>query len=192
MGTPKRMHEVVNVCLETFMEKGLAHTSTRDLCNALNLNSGGIFWYFKTKDEAIIACAEEAAIRIEKDLFGIAFEDLRNPEKLARDLHDRALAMRPLMDFFVSVCTTRRYEEALKEPLDRLSERYKYYCNHFAECLSCTSEEVAPYVYIAINTMLSFMVFGNEDFNAPQLDLVYEAIHHLLKKQINKTEGGKY
>ncbi len=143
-----RKQEVINVCLETFMKKGLAHTPTKDLCAALNMNTGGVFYYFKTKDEIVIACAEEAALRIEKDLIGVALNDIEAPEKMVRELKERSDAMRPLMKFFVSVCSSFKYEDTLQPTLDKLTQRYNQYAEKFAEVLCCKTEEVAPYVYI--------------------------------------------
>ncbi len=190
MSPNKRKQEIINKCLETFMKKGLAHTSTKNLCDALNLNSGGVFYYFNTRDEIIIACAEEAKKRIEKELFGIAISDIENPEKLAKDLHDRAVTMRPLMKFFVSVCATPKYEDTVYPLLDKLGLRYKYYVNQFAIKLECTPEEVAPYVYIVINTMFSYMLFGKENFVAPQLELVYGKLVAILEKKNEKEQKG--
>ncbi len=186
MSPSDRKKEVVDVCLETFMVKGLSHTSTKDLCDALNLNSGGVFWYFKTKDEIVIACAEEAAIRIENDLVGAALKDIDNPEKLAKDLHDRSIKMRPLMKFFVSVCSSSKYEEAIQPALDNLSERYKHYIKKFAEKVCCSEDEIAPYVYIVINTLLSYMLFGKKSFTAPQLEMSYNALLDFLNRRDNK------
>ncbi len=168
------------------MTKGLAQTSTKNLCDALNLNSGGVFYYFKTRDEIVIACAEEAKKRIETDLFGIAISDIDYPEKLAIDLHDRAVAMSPLMKFFVTVCSTPKYDEAVSPLLDKLGIRYKSYVDLFAEKLECTTDEVAPYVYIVINTMLSYMLFGKDNFVAPQLELVYGKLLSMLYKRSQK------
>ncbi len=182
MGTPERKKEIIDVCLQTFMKNGLAHTSTKMLCKALNMHTGGIFYYFSTKDEIVIACAEEAKERIERDLFGIAINDLEQPEKLAKDLYERAVAMRPLMKFFVSVCSTSKYDQAIQPSLDKLSVRYKNYTEQFAEKLHSTPEAVAPYVYIVINTMLSFMLFGKTNFVAPQLELVYGVLTQILEK----------
>ncbi len=186
MGQYERKQEIIDGCLSTFMKKGLVHTTSKNLNDGLRLNSGGIFYYFKTRDEIVIACAEEAKRRIEDDLFGIALGDLETPEKLANDLHERAVAMRPLMKFFVSVCASPRYEEAVHPLLDKLGDRYKLYVDQFAEKLKCTPEEVAPYVYIVINTMLSYMLFGKENFVAPQLQLVYGKLVAILEK--NKQE----
>ncbi len=183
MSPNKRKKHVIDVCLNTFVQKGLSHTSTRDLCEALNLNTGGIFWYFKTKDEIIIACAEEARHRIQNNLFCIAISDIETPYKLARDLHEKAIAMRPMMKFFISVCSLEKYNDALQNTLDTLGDGYKYYIDKIAERLCCKYEDVAPYVYIVINTMMSFMIFGRQDFQAPQLDLVMKELQMRLAKR---------
>ncbi len=183
---PARKQEVINVCLETFMKKGLAHTSTRDLSAALDLNNGGVFYYFKTKDEIIIACAEEASIRIENDLIGVALKDIENPKKMIEDLIARANAMRPLMKFFVSVSACPQYAEALQPTFDALTKRYDHYAEKFSQVLKCEPKEVAPYVYTGINTMLSYMLFGQERFSAPQLELIYNALVGFLEKRDRK------
>ncbi len=191
---PARKQEVINVCLETFMKKGLAHTSTRDLSAALGMNNGAVFYYFKTKDDIVIACAEEASLRIERDLIGVAIKDIENPHKMMEDLRIRADAMRPLMQFFVSVCACPQYTETLQPTFDALTKRYDHYAEKFAEVLRCEQKEVAPYVYSGINTMLSYMLFGQVRFSAPQLDLIYNALIGFLEKrdqrQTDKTDGG--
>lgn len=57
---------MIGICLDCFVEKGLTVTTTTDLCNANNLQNGGIYYYFDTKEEMVLACAEEAISRIEQ------------------------------------------------------------------------------------------------------------------------------
>ncbi len=182
MGALSKRKEIINVCLETFMEKGL-NTPTKELCKALNMQTGGIFYYFATKDEIILACAEEAKARIERDLFGIALHDLYDPDKLAHTLYESAVKMRPLMKFFVCVCSTSKYDDAVQKLLENLSKRYEFYIGQFAKKLSCKPEEVAPHVYTVINTMLSYMIFGKSNFVAPQLDTVYKVLKKILEEK---------
>ena len=59
-----RTKEIIGVCLECFIEKGLTVTTTKDLCDANGLQNGGIYYYFTTKEEMVLACAEEAIHRI--------------------------------------------------------------------------------------------------------------------------------
>ncbi len=185
MASLDRRKEIIDVCLKTFMEQGLSNTPTKDLCKALNMQTGGIFYHFETKDEIILACVEEARCRIEKDLFGTALKDIYYPEKLVKDLHDRAVKMRPLMKFFVSVCSDPRFEELIQPSLTNLSVRYKYYIIQFAEKLDCKPDDVAPYVYTVINTMLSYMLFGKKSFVAPQLTMVYNVLKSMLERRNN-------
>ncbi len=184
MNPPERKKEIIDVCLKVLMDKGLAETGTRDFTRALKMHPSNIFYYFDSKDEIITACVEEAKTRIERDLFGIALKDIDDPEKLAKDLHDRADKQKPLMKFFVTACSLPQYENAVKPSLDRLSNTYKNYIEQFAERLCTSPEVVAPYVYIVINTMLSYMLFSNNNnFVAPQLDMVYKALNEMLKKR---------
>ncbi len=183
MSAVDRRKKIINVCLETFMEKGFMNTPTKELCKALNMQTGGIFYHFATKDEIVLACAEEAKERIERDLFGAALKNVYDPDALAKTLYDNAIKMRPLMKFFVCVCATAKYDAAVQEMLDKLSERYDYYIRQFAEKLLCKPEEVAPHVYTVINTMLSYMLFGKSNFVAPQLDVVYKVLNKILKEK---------
>ncbi len=177
-----RRKHIIDVCLKTFMAQGVSNTPTKDLCKALDMQTGGIFYYFSTKDEIVIECAEEAKERIERDLFEVALNDIYNPDKLIDDLYVRANEMRPLMNFFISVSTNKKYNEATKDILNRLNIRYDYYVQQLAEKLESKPDDVAPYIYTVINTMLSYMLFGEEKFVAPQLKLVKKALTNILNK----------
>lgn len=49
MDNSDRRKEILNVCLDTFINKGLSETTVRDLSTALKLQSGGIYYWFKDK-----------------------------------------------------------------------------------------------------------------------------------------------
>ncbi len=166
------------------MKNGLSGTSMRKLGEALELDPTALYAHFETKDDVVIACAEEAAVRIEENLISMALKDVENPDNLIKNLYDRSREMKPMMKFFVSVCGLSKYETAMEPALLRLSQRYQYYVEKFAGKLNCSAEEIAPYVYIVINTMSSYMLFGKDEFIAPQLELCKQEITKLLK---NKT-----
>ena len=87
MDNPEKKKEVVSKCLETFIRQGLSETSVRDLSGCLNLQSGGIYYYFKDKDDVVAACAEEAAIRLEEKLICSALKDIEDPSLLLKKLY---------------------------------------------------------------------------------------------------------
>ena len=65
-----------------FVEKGLTVATTKDLCTAAKLQNGGIYYYFSTKEEIVLACAEEAISRIERSAFDIVLEDIITLDKV--------------------------------------------------------------------------------------------------------------
>ncbi len=187
MSPSERKQEVIDVCLKTFMANGLSHTSTKNLCDALHLNSGGVFFYFKTKEDIVIACAEEATVRIENELFGTALANIENPDNLVKALDEKAVSMRPLMQFFINVCTSQKYCDKLKDVRYRQGDRYRFYIDKIANKLVCDYDDVAPLFYTVSNTMFSYMIYDPDNFSAPQLRIVYDALVNFLDKRKSRS-----
>lgn len=68
--------EIINNCLELLVARGLTQTTTRELSKVMKLKSGDMYYYFNSKNELIIACAEEAVIRVENSLLVPALKEL--------------------------------------------------------------------------------------------------------------------
>ena len=117
-----RKKEVINVCLDHFIANGL-EISTRSLSKALKLQNAGLYYYFESKDEAVILCAEEAALRLETYLIAPAIKEITNPDKMMKRLKSHVDEMSPTMRFLVSVCVSETYKDKIKPVLDRLSGR---------------------------------------------------------------------
>ena len=181
MDSCERKREVISKCLDTFIKQGLSETSVRDLSGALNLQSGGIYYYFDDKDDVIAACAEEAALRLENELICSAMKNLSDPELMIRKLYARCDELSSTMKFFASVCALSRFEERVKPVLDRLSKRYEFYVERFAEKLNCETAQVRPYVFMAITTMSDYMIFGGREYVEPQLVIFKEKLEELLR-----------
>lgn len=183
-----RRKEVVNICLNTFVAKGLADTSSRDLSKALELQSGGLYYYFDSKDAAVLVCADEAAVRLEDRLITPALEDLDDVDRMMSRLKERADEMAPTMKFFAQVCSSSKYREKMEPALSRLCKRYEHYAEIFADKLNCGVAEILPYVYVCITAVSNYMVFGEQDYIVPQLALVKNEINK-LKNKADKRGG---
>ena len=155
MENAQRKREILDVCLATFIRRGLYETSVRDLSRALALQSGGIYYWFKDKDDVVVTCAEEAALRLEEHLIAPALQDVREPDRMM---------------------------ERLRPVLGRLAERYEKYAARFASELHCELQEIAPYVYFAITTVTDYMIFGEASYIEPQIRLIKAAIRSILEK----------
>ena len=180
-------NEIIGVCLDCFVEKGLTVTTTKDLCTAANLQNGGIYYYFSTKEEIVLACAEEAINRIEKSAFGIVLEDISDIRSMMDRLVTLADKMSPTMRFLVSVCVSREYEEQIKPSLVRLASRYPYYTDKIAEILGCTKDEVEPFIHLSILAINNYMIFAERALFDPQIESVKKELMRLAERKRNES-----
>lgn len=178
-----RRKEVVNICLDLFVEKGLYKTSTRDLSKALQLQSSGLYYYFPTKDDAVVACVEGAIRRLEDVLISPVRKEINNPAEMMKRLLSRADEMAPVYQFVVTVCSDQQYREKTKPILDALGERYVQYSEVFSKLLNCKVQELTPFVYMSITAITNYMIFREESFIAPQLKAVQLKLERIIKNQ---------
>ena len=182
----ERRREIIAVCLDCFVEKGLTITTTKDLCTAAKLQNGGIYYYFSTKEEIVLACAEAAIERIEKGAFGIVFEDIQDVKSMMDRLGALADKMSPTMRFLVSVCVSREYGEKVKSALSRLASRYPYYTEKIAAVLDCTPAEVEPFVHLSILALNNYMIFAERALFTPA-----DRSRKERTAETGRKEGGK-
>ena len=183
----EKRNEIIGVCLDCFVEKGLTVTTTKDLCTAANLQNGGIYYYFSTKQEVVLACAEEAINRIEKSAFGIVLEDISDIRSMMDRLVTLADKMSPTMRFLVSVCVSHEYEEQIKPSLVRLASRYPYYTDKIAEILGCTKDEVEPFIHLSILAINNYMIFAERALFDPQIESVKKELMRLAERKRNES-----
>lgn len=154
--------EIVNICLDKFISKGLAETTSRDLSTALKLQSGGLYYYFSAKDDAVIACAGEAAARLENELMLPVLNDLCDPERLFANLRQNAEKMAPTMKFFTQVCAAPKYFSEMIPVLERLEERRSQFFGILAQRLNRDLQEIRPLADLCITAVVNYMIFGGE------------------------------
>ena len=183
-----RRKEVVNICLDLFVEKGLYKTSTRDLSKALQLQSGGLYYYFPTKDDVVVACVEAAIRRLEETLILPVKKEIVNPAEMMKRVLSRADEMAPVYQFVVTVCSDRQYRDKTRPILDALGERYVYYSDVFSQLLNCKVQELTPFVYMSITAITNYMIFREESFVAPQLKAVQLKLERIIANKQDTTD----
>lgn len=183
-----RKKEVINICLDHFIENGLYETSTRSLSKALKLQNAGLYYYFTSKDEAVIQCAEEAALRIENALIAPTIRDLADPDSMMKRLRSRADEMAPTMRFLATAIGSKRCHDGMKPISEGMAKRYDYYVGQVSKKLGCDRAEIEPYVYMTIAAVMNYMIFGEISFAMPQIKIVKDEIRKLIKEQDNKTD----
>lgn len=190
MGITDRKEEVLTACLDQFVKKGLYRTTSRDLSKALKLQNSGLYYYFDSKDEAVIACAEEASFLLEDGLVIPALSDIADPDRLMSNLFERANKLAPMMRFLSQVCSANEYRESMKPALFRLNQRFQEYAKRFAKKIDCSVNEIEPYFSMCITSLSNYMIFGEHSYIAPQINMINTKLKELLDNAASHVDGG--
>lgn len=184
----KKRRELLALCLDCLIEKGLTAVTTKELCSAAQLQNGGIYYYFTSKDEIVLACAEEAINRIEQAALDVVFEDLNDIRHMMEHLGSMADKMSPTMRFLVSVCVSQEYGEKVKPSLVRLAARYPYYTRRIARLLGCSESEVEPFVHLSILAINNYMIFAERALFDPQIEAAKNGLLALARRKQDRAD----
>ena len=184
-----RKKEVIENCLNLFIAKGLSETSTRDLSGSLKLQNAGLYYYFNSRSEAVIACVEAAVLRMESKMILAALKDVDDPDRMIKNLYRHADEMAPTMRFIVQAYASPTYRSSLNESLRKLEERNQNTVVRFAKKFKCSPSEIEPYVYMCITAMTNYMVFGSESYVTSQINIVRNKVNELLTRNCGRKEN---
>ena len=184
----KKRRELLSLCLDCLIEKGLTAVTTKELCSAAQLQNGGIYYYFTSKDEIVLACAEEAINRIEQAALDVVFEDLNDIRHMMEHLGSMADKMSPTMRFLVSVCVSQEYGEKVKPTLVRLAAQYSYYTRRIARLLGCSESEVEPFVHLSILAINNYMIFAERALFDPQIEAAKNGLLALARRKQDRAD----
>lgn len=180
-----RKKEVIDGYLDRFVAQGLSDTSVRDLGESIQMQSGSLYWYFSNKDDAVIACAEAASVRLETNLIVPAVKDVLEHEIMFGHLLLSADEMAPTMRFFAQVCSTPKYVDKVQPILNRLSKRYDFYSLKLAEALRCQVGDAETVMYMCIAAFTNYMIFGDKKHISSQVKMIETALTDLNRNKEN-------
>lgn len=176
----ERKSYILEKSLECFMINGLVKTTMSVLVEHIGGPRALIYYYYPSKDALVIACAEEAAKRLEEKLMKIAIDNITDPELMFKLLKKNADDMAPMMRFLVSVAVSAYYGKMIKPAIKDFAGRYNSYAEQVSEKLNCDVEKIRPTVYMAILSMTNYMIFGEEELFAPQMQAIVNVIKSIL------------
>ena len=178
-----RKKEVIDLCLKELVSRGLSETSVRDLSASLQLQKAGIYYYFKDKDEAIIACAKEAAQRFQASLIIPALQDIHDPDIMLKHLKHNADELASTMKYFAQVCASPRYQVMVMPILSSISDQNKLYATKLAEILMCSLEKAEFYFSIVLSAIYSYTIFGDECSLSAVMAILKPKLEEVSEKQ---------
>lgn len=181
----ERKKKVISMCLDRFIAQGLSETTVRDLGDAAQLKAAGIYWYFGSKDDAVLSCAEEASLRLENNMLAPVIREVTKPDYMIKRLYSRAKDMAPTMRFLAQVCSTPKYSQSMEGTLRSFTNRCDSYSSKIASRLGCKARDVEPYLLMGISAFTNYMIFGDQYYISHQVKMIEKALNELNQGKEN-------
>lgn len=186
-----RKKELIDLCLDKFVEKGLYSTSTKDLGEAVNLHQGALYFHFTNKDEIVLSCAEEAGRILEDKLLIPAVSSLDDEEKWLSNLTKQAEKYAPVMKFFTQVRTAPLYHDKMQPIMERMKQRHSGYAEKLAAQLNCSAQEISSYLYLGVVIFSNYMVFDEEMYFEQPIEIMKRAIWAIRRAHKDGAENSE-
>lgn len=121
----RREEQAIAAAARVFARKGYARTSTGDIADALGIRQASLYYYFSSKEDALLQVCELGAAGQLERLREIAASGLPPTEQIRRTIESLLLNMRDRHDF-VKVFLTERHliAEQGRTRLKRLTREY--------------------------------------------------------------------
>lgn len=177
----ERKRELLDQCLDKFLEKGLYKTSIKDLSEAVNLQQGALYFHFTNKDEIVLACAEEAGKRLEDKLLIPTIECFGNQESWLEQVSAWAEEYAPMMRFFTQVFTAAAYRDKVQPIMERMKARHIHHAEKLASRLHCAPKEIEPYLYLCVALFANYMIFDEKMYFEQPIEIMRNALQTFQK-----------
>ena len=112
---PEKRLELINAARQLFIEEGYEATSINRIAQCANITTNTIYWYFKDKDELLVAVLEELH---QEDLVAFASEAAALPH--AQQLAWLVARLRPIRSLVTTVHSRAKSSDSVRSWHERL------------------------------------------------------------------------
>ncbi|MEE1049497.1 MAG: TetR/AcrR family transcriptional regulator [Clostridia bacterium] len=174
--------EFLGASFRYLVSHGLENTSIRDLCKNIGISSGSLYYWFENKDDVYINAARYGLTKVAESLLGYACDNIANTESFFDDaLLEEFVKYRDELRLIYQVATSPVYGERMRKKAMELNESYSTYACKLGDILGCTSEIMAPVIYLFISILLDYIVWGDYDTTKLQIRYLYEDLMIRIK-----------
>ena len=127
----ERRHQILDAASEVFADRGVHQSRMDDIVKKSGLSKGTLYWYFKSKDDILIAIFERMFDREFQELERLSASPGQATEKINNFIQytlvdfNKMLRLMPLAYEFLSLAFRRKF----------VQEAFKRYINHYVNIL---------------------------------------------------------
>lgn len=159
------------------VENGFENTSIRDLCKAMNLSPGSVYYWFEDKDDIYINVVRYGTGKIADKLFEFAFEKMQNPKMFFETFLDEVDKYKKEFRLIFQVTASPHYGDQVRGKAEGFKFIYERYILRLAGILGCSHEEITPIIYTVISILSDYVLWEDYEVSKMQMDYLYKIVN---------------
>lgn len=174
--------ELLSSAFRYLVKNGLENTSIRDLCKAMGISTGSLYYWFDGKDDIYINAAQFGLAQTAQKLFDFAFANLHDLKSLFDNFIPVIDDCKKEMRFIYQMATSPVYGDRMRQKADDLEGDYTRYIEQLSGVLAGSPEEWAPIVFMAISAVLDYVVWEDKAVTEMQFAYLYKLMESQSKR----------
>jgi len=160
------------------VQNGLENTSVRDLCKAMGISSGSIYYWFEDKDDIYISTVKYGIKKVAGKLFDALFEKADNIESFFNTFLDEVDKYKLEFRLIFQVTTSPVYGDRMRETAEDFKNVYAKYILHFSEITGHTVEIITNVIYMLIALLVDYIIWEDRPTSEMQLKFINKILSH--------------
>lgn len=169
---------------EYLVKNGLENSSMRELCKAMGVSSGSVYYWFDGKDDIYISTVQYGIGRVVEKMFKIFIDHANSPNLFFDVFLDEVDKYKNEFRLAIQVTASPIYGKSIREKAVNFKPIYDKYITMLSDEINVEKEFMAPIIYMLISIITDYTVW--EDREASEMQV--ESLHHMYKSLVSKKE----
>lgn len=164
------------------VKNGLENSSMRELCKAMGVSSGSVYYWFDGKDDIYISTVKYGINKIVDKMFGIFLEHIDSPRLFFDVFLDEVDKYKSEFRLAIQVTASPVFGSRIRKKTDEFKPIYDKYITMLCEEINVSKDVMVPVIYMLISILTDYVVWDDREVSEMQVEAVYE---HMYKNQCN-------
>lgn len=159
------------------VKNGLENSSMRELCKAMGVSSGSVYYWFDGKDDIYINTVKYGINKIVDNMFGIFLEHINSPRLFFDVFLDEVDKYKAEFRLAIQVTSSPVYGSLIRKKTDEFKPIYDRYITMLCEEIKVSKEIMTPIIYMLIAILTDYVVWDDREAAEMSVTTIYEQVY---------------
>ena len=175
--------KLVTTAFEYLVENGLENSSIRDLCKAIGISTGSMYYWFDGKESVYITAVKYGINKVSSALFQYALDTMQSPRRFFKGYLSEIDKYKKEFRLILQVAASPVYGHTVRTSAVDFKVIYDKYIEKLSDIIGCTSMELVPIIYNLISILTDYVIWEDKEASVMQVEFLYESLDRIRKKE---------